>query len=166
MKNLLFILVILINMSACAQYETFEEMATDMGDHDVDLITNEKLREEMNGDSNMVILDARSEEEYRVSHIRGAIHVGYDDFDAEKVKHLPKNSKVVVYCSVGYRSGKIGEKLAENGFEQVYNLYGGIFGWVNEGYKIVDPDGEPTDKIHAYNESWGKWLKKGETVYR
>jgi 3-mercaptopyruvate sulfurtransferase SseA len=51
------------------------------------------------------------------------------------------------------------------GFENVYNLYGGIFQWINEGYELVNQDGKPTNKIHAYSKTWGIWLNKGEKVY-
>lgn len=45
----------------------------------------------------------------------------------------------------------------EAGYIQVYNLYGGIFEWVNEGHPVFNDQGE-TDKIHAYNKLWGMWL--------
>ena len=45
------------------------------------------------------------------------------------------------------------------------NLRGGIFDWVNMGYPVYDKEGNETQKIHAYDKSWGKWLIKGEKVY-
>ncbi|MBC2838116.1 rhodanese-like domain-containing protein [Robiginitalea sp. SC105] len=111
-----------------------------------------------------VFLDARSLEEFSVSHVPGAYWVGYDDFSLERVSSIPKDRPVVVYCSVGYRSEKVSEALLEAGFTRVSNLYGGIFEWVNQGGPLVDRDG-PTDRIHAFNKSWGRWLKRGEKVY-
>jgi rhodanese-related sulfurtransferase len=117
--------------------------------------------------SDYTIFDAREKEEYLVSHIEGAKYLGYDDFDASRLEGLPKDSKIVLYCSVGYRSEKIGEELNALGFTNVYNLYGSIFEWVNQGYNVVDSDGSETKKVHTYNRSWSKWLDetKAEKVW-
>jgi rhodanese-related sulfurtransferase len=113
-----------------------------------------------------VFLDAREPREFEVSHISGAIPVGYDHFDVRQLPDsLPKDQPVVVYCSVGYRSEKIAEKLKKAGFTKVSNLYGGIFEWVNQGHPVVDASGV-TQSVHAYDRSWGIWLKKGKKVYK
>ena len=91
--------------------------------------------------------------------------VGYDHFQEYKLKDIPKDQPIVVYCSVGYRSERIGEKLQEMGFTQVYNLYGGIFDWKNRGMEVENMEGEPTEKVHTYNKKWGQWLLRGEKVY-
>jgi len=112
-----------------------------------------------------ILLDARPAEEYDVSHIAGARRVGYGDFDLSRVKDLPKDTAIVVYCSVGYRSEKVTEKLLKAGFTNVRNLYGGIFEWVNTGHTVVDDSGKRTDRVHAYNKSWSRWMTKGVKVY-
>ena len=115
-----------------------------------------------------ILLDAREEKEYNVSHIKDALFVGYTDFKIqETLKKLPKdrNTKIVVYCSLGIRSEKIANKLIKEGYMNVYNLYGGIFEWKNAGFQVIDAFGNSTEKVHTFNESWGKWLKKGEKVY-
>ena len=104
------------------------------------------------------IFDAREEEEYLTSHIKGARYLGYKKFDEQKLAGVPKNAKVVVYCSVGYRSEKIGERLQKMGFTDVSNLYGSIFEWVNRGYPVVGQNGEPTRRIHTYNAKWSQWV--------
>jgi len=112
------------------------------------------------------LLDARERNEYEVSHLQGAKWVGYDDFDLERVDGLPKDTAIVVYCSVGYRSEKVVEQLLAAGFTNVQNLYGGIFEWANEEKPVVDTQGEPTEKVHAYDRVWGVWLNKGKKVYK
>lgn len=114
--------------------------------------------------SNALFLDARERVEYDVSHITGAHHVGYNQFDLNALEHLPRNTPVIVYCSVGYRSEKIAEKLLSNGFSNVYNLYGGIFEWVNQGRPVMCESGT-TDRVHAFDKTWGVWLAKGTRVY-
>lgn len=109
-------------------------------------------------------LDARELNEYTTSHIQNAIWIGYNTFDQNKLKNIPKQSKIIIYCSVGYRSEKISQKLQKLGYTSVYNMYGGIFEWVNQG-NIVYNTNSTTKKVHAYDKQWGIWLKKGEKVY-
>lgn len=113
----------------------------------------------------VIFLDAREEAEYKVSHLAAAVFVGYEKFKLENVSRLEKNSKIIVYCSVGYRSEKIAEKMKAAGFSNVSNLYGGIFEWVNQENPVVDTDGQETKNVHAYNKTWGVWLNKGNKVY-
>jgi rhodanese-related sulfurtransferase len=112
----------------------------------------------------LVLLDAREPKEFAVSHLKGALAVGYDHFDLDKLAAVDKKSRIVVYCSVGYRSEKIAEKLIAAGFKNVSNLYGGIFEWVNQGFPVYNTSGQ-THKVHAYDRTWGIWLHKGEKVY-
>lgn len=121
--------------------------------------------EELSKMENVVLLDARENAEFQVSHLVAAINIGYEDFTLDSVKNLDKSKAVVVYCSVGYRSEKIAEKLKSAGFTNVSNLYGGIFEWVNQGNKVVDTNEKETNNIHAYNKTWGIWLNKGKKVY-
>lgn len=114
---------------------------------------------------NVLLLDAREWSEYQVSHIENARYVGYDQFEMDRLKSVNKKQKIVVYCSVGYRSEKISEKLKQAGFMDVSNLYGGIFEWVNQENPVIDTTGNETKNIHAYNKTWGVWLNKGNKVY-
>lgn len=115
--------------------------------------------------SKVVLLDAREPNEYTVSHLPNAQSVGYNAFSLDAVKGVDKNATVVVYCSVGYRSERVAEKLIAAGFTDVHNLYGGIFEWCNQKNKVVDTEGQPTNKVHAYNKVWGIWLKHAQKVY-
>lgn len=109
----------------------------------------------------VTILDAREKSEFAVSHLPGAQHIGYDNFDPASVENLPKNGPIVLYCSVGYRSEKIGEKLQQLGFTNVKNLYGSIFAWANKGYPLENTEGK-TKQVHTYNEEWSQWVKNPE----
>jgi rhodanese-related sulfurtransferase len=115
----------------------------------------------------IVLLDARELEEYNVSHIKNAIFIGYKNFDKSKLKGIPKNKKIVVYCSIGYRSEKIGEQLQKLGYKNVYNLYGSLFAWVNRGYEVVDANNKITYTVHGYDATWAKWItnKRYKKVY-
>ena len=156
---------VLLFAYACGiQGQNFDEMVNRLIIKSVPLIQPGDLKEALNSDAAIVILDAREKEEYEVSHLKNAIWIGYKDFDLASI-NIPKDMQVVVYCSVGYRSEKIGEKLQDAGYKDVNNLYGGIFKWKNEGNDVYDKSKNPTNKVHAYSESWGKWLVNGEKVY-
>ncbi len=142
--------------------EEFHKFLDDMYHYTVPLIRVDQLKD---ADS-FVILDTREKREYDVSHIPGAIWVGFSDFTLDRIKNIPKNQPVVVYCSVGYRSERIGEKLLEAGFDHVYNLYGSIFEWANRGYPLVDNSGEQVNQVHAYDKYWGRWVTGCKKVYR
>jgi rSAM/selenodomain-associated transferase 1 len=49
--------------------------------------------------------------------------------------------------------------------ENVFNLYGGIFEWKNNNLPVLDTLENNTEKVHAFNKDWSKWLKKGRKVY-
>jgi rhodanese-related sulfurtransferase len=111
------------------------------------------------------VLDARSYQEFDVSHIQGATWVGYEEFDVARLAGIEKQAPLAVYCSVGYRSERLAETLRQYGYINVVNVYGGIFEWVNTGHPIVTGQATETDKVHAYSTFWGVWLKRGERVY-
>lgn len=114
-----------------------------------------------------IILDTREQKEFDVSHLNGAVCVGYEKFDAKKIKEKFKNlnDTIVVYCSVGIRSEIIGTKLKKMGYKNVYNLYGGIFEWKNKNEEVVDNDQKVTENVHAFSKEWSKYLLKGKIIY-
>ncbi len=142
---------------------SFEEMLEAKIKKSVPIIRPEVLASY--GLNRFFILDTRSAHEYDTSHLPGAIRVGYRDFDLGKLSDYPLDSCLLVYCSVGYRSEQVGEKLMEAGYSKVFNLYGGIFGWKNQGRVILNDSEFPTERVHTYSEKWGQWLKTGEKVF-
>lgn len=142
--------------------ENFHDMLDSMYKQSVPLIKAEKIAQ---SPDKYVILDTREPEEYAVSHLEGALAAGYDEFDKSIVDGIAKDQAILVYCSVGYRSERIGEQLKELGFQNVYNLYGGIFEWKNHGFTVVNAQNESTEQVHTYNQLWSGWLFKGEKIY-
>ncbi len=120
------------------------------------------------GDSQIILLDAREKKEFTTSHIKNALFVGYEKFNLKKtIQKLPKekDTKIVVYCSLGIRSEDIAEKLKKAGYTNVLNLYGGIFEWKNNGNNVFNSEEKETEKVHVFSEEWSKWLLKGEKIY-
>ncbi len=164
MRKLLLLLMLFSWFKPNAQTNSraYKMMLEGMYKHTVPTISCKELKKQQ---PQVVVLDTRAKREYDVSHLPEARWVGYEEFDLKKVENLPKNTPIVVYCTVGVRSERIGEKLKAAGFQNVRNLYGSIFEWVNQGNPIVDTQGKPTQKVHAYSRTWGIWLNKGEKVY-
>jgi len=156
-----FLFLIASTFVSCGQ-KTFDEKMQSLYKGTVPLIKSIDLKKKI---GNIILLDTRAPEEYHVSHIPGAQMVDYNSFEVSDVKNVPKDAEVIVYCSVGYRSERVGEKLRSAGYQDVKNLYGGIFDWKNQGFQVVGPNNQPTDSVHTYNKSWGKWLYKGIKVY-
>lgn len=105
-----------------------------------------------------VLLDSRELAEFEISHLPNAKWVGHSDFSMLRVSHIPKNVKVVVYCSIGVRSENIADKLMAAGFSNVWNLYGGIFTWANEYKVLVKQNQKSTLAVHGYNQKWARLL--------
>lgn len=106
----------------------------------------------------VVILDARELEEYEISHIPGAIHIGFQDINTSILKGVPRDASIVVYCSMGYRSEIIGETLKSMGYPDVKNLFGSIFEWVNRKHPLKNSADHQTNVLHAYSKNWSKWI--------
>jgi rhodanese-related sulfurtransferase len=156
----LFLLLTLWSCRGQVRDAAYKTMLKSLLSHTVRELSVEEAKKQ----SKAVFLDAREPNEYKVSHIPGSYPVGYDHFNLHQLPPFPKDTPIIVYCSVGYRSEKISEQLLQAGYSNVANLYGGIFEWVNQNQPVVNQQG-PTQQVHAFNRSWGVWLKKGEKVY-
>lgn len=130
----------------------------------VPTVTPAALAAELRRPGQPLLLDSRTPAEFKVSHLRGARFVHFDSIGTEKFEGIDRNRPVMVYCSVGYRSERLGERLQALGFKQVRNLYGGLFQWVNEGYPVQNAQG-PTTNVHPYSALWSPWLRQGRQVY-
>lgn len=105
-----------------------------------------------------VLLDVRTPAEYEVSHLEGARQVD-PKADAESAaRGIAKDAPIVTYCSVGYRSGEMAERLQAAGYTRVQNLEGSIFQWANERRPLVRGEGERVTQVHAYGAVWGRLL--------
>jgi rhodanese-related sulfurtransferase len=103
-----------------------------------------------------LVLDARSEVEYAFSHLQSSVHIDPVMPDLELLT-VSRDTPIVVYCSIGYRSAKVAQQLQQVGFFHVFNLSGGIFQWANEERPIFR-DEHQTQVVHPYNAMWGKLL--------
>lgn len=86
----------------------------------------------MEEESDYIILDVRTPEEFDDKHIPGAVNVPNETIDAEEIPELPdKEQLVFVYCRSGNRSKQASAKLAALGYTNIVE-FGGINDWPGE----------------------------------
>jgi rhodanese-related sulfurtransferase len=105
-----------------------------------------------------VLFDVRTPEEWDVSHLPGARRVDPSASAENVAAGLSKETPIVTYCAVGYRSGEMANRLSAAGFTNVRNLEGSIFQWANEDRPLVRGE-ERVSQVHPYNTFWGRLLK-------
>jgi rhodanese-related sulfurtransferase len=110
-----------------------------------------------------IFIDARTAAERAVSQIAGSISPA--EFE-EKLKSAPaaKAADVVVYCTIGYRSGLLVSALTARGI-RARNLRGGVLAWIAQGGPVFDAAGKPSQRVHVYAKPWALVPAGFEAVY-
>ncbi|MDD2898734.1 MAG: rhodanese-like domain-containing protein [Desulfuromonadaceae bacterium] len=81
------------------------------------------------------LLDVRTPQEYSQGKLAGSVLIPIGEFE-RRVREVPKNRTIVVYCAVGSRSKPVASFLAQRGYKDVYNVTDGIVGWYRNGFPI------------------------------
>jgi len=117
--------VVFILMSSCTIGQT---------KNDIELAEFEKKM----ASEKYLLVDVRTAEEFSEGHIKGAINIDYlaENFSIE-IQELELESPVLLYCRSGNRSSKAMKIMNELGFKEVYNLEGGIKGWISENNPVI-----------------------------
>lgn len=113
-------------------------------------------------DTDTLLIDVREPEEYAISHISGAQNIS--DAAAIVGLALQTQKNIVVYCSIGYRSAVMAQKLKKRGIHNVTNLQGSIFAWANADLPLVNKAGS-TLAVHPYDDYWGQLLDKTTSTH-
>ncbi len=95
-----------------------------------------------------VIVDARESYERDISYIPDSI--SKSEFTRNRSTY--KKSKILFYCTIGYRSGMLATSLKNDGFE-AYNLKGGILLWIHSGRGLINKSGV-IKSVHVYGKKW------------
>ena len=87
---------------------------------------------------NAIILDVREMKEYSSGHIVNSVHIPLSNLKT-RISELDKykNQKIIVSCRSGNRSSQACASLKKEGFEEVFNLSGGIMAWENASLPLV-----------------------------
>jgi len=104
-----------------------------MNYNDVDTTTFKKMQEERS----YVLLDVRTPEEFSSGHLKGAANYNfYNESFEDEINGLDKRKKYLIYCKSGGRSRQAMFLMKDLGFEEVYNLAGGITSWNEQGFDV------------------------------
>ena len=86
----------------------------------------------MEEETDYIILDVRTPEEYEEKHITGAVNLPNETIGTEEIAQLPdKEQLILVYCRSGNRSKQASKKLADLGYTNIIE-FGGIKDWTGE----------------------------------
>ncbi|MBP3678560.1 MAG: rhodanese-like domain-containing protein [Agathobacter sp.] len=95
-------------------------------------ISMEEAVSMMDTETNYIILDVRTPEEFAEKHITNAINVPNEVIGTAEIMELPdKDQLILVYCRSGNRSKQASEKLVALGYTNIYE-FGGINDWTGE----------------------------------
>jgi rhodanese-related sulfurtransferase len=96
-------------------------------------ITVKNVRTMQEAGTPVVLLDVRDQAEVNLGMIPGAVHISRGTLEGKIERAVPRDAKLVLYCSSGNRSLLAGDMLREMGYSDVSSLAGGIRAWVEQG---------------------------------
>ncbi|NLD91856.1 MAG: rhodanese-like domain-containing protein [Fibrobacter sp.] len=103
----------------------------------ITLVSVQSVRDLLD-ESELLILDVRSMEEYAVGHLKKSKNIPVQSLSLKIASLLDwKDKKVLVYCHSGGRSMAASQMLKKSGFTKIYNMTGGVSAWVGMGNKLV-----------------------------
>jgi rhodanese-related sulfurtransferase len=106
-----------------------------------------------------VFVDVREDREIQVSMIKNAI--SKNQF-LENIE-IYRKENIIVYCTIGYRSGLFAKELKRLGFN-AYNLIGGVLIWSHMGYDFFN-NREKTKNVHVYAKDWDFLHSDYQSIY-
>lgn len=125
-----------ILMSSCAPAQT-ETPPPETPARIIENVTPQEaftLIQENQTNPDFAIIDVRTPEEFAEGHIENAVIIDYySDTFRDDINQLDKSKMYLIYCHSGNRSGKARDIMAGLGFQEVYNMLGGIIQWNAEG---------------------------------
>tara|TARA_Y100001970_G_scaffold181652_1_gene221072 strand:+ start:280 stop:606 length:327 start_codon:yes stop_codon:yes gene_type:complete len=93
--------------------------------------TPEEIKDILESDEKVVILDVREDWEYEICHLDNSLHIPMLQVE-DKVETLNKDDTHIMVCHHGIRSRMIGKYLESVGFKNILNLSSGLEGWATD----------------------------------
>lgn len=121
MKKIVLLILISMFITGCGS-------DSEMSNNSINTISVDEVKslvDSFNDQDNLVIIDVRTNEEYKEGHIKNSINIPVDNI--EKINYR-KDTKIVLYCRSGNRSNQAALKLKNLGYENIYDM-GGINYW-------------------------------------
>lgn len=124
MKKIILIISLVFLLAGCT--------APDQKGNNFRQISMEEAASIMEEENDYIILDVRTESEFRERHIPNAINIPNEEIGTEEIESLPdKEQLILVYCRSGNRSKQASAKLVELGYSNIVEI-GGINDWTGE----------------------------------
>ncbi len=93
-----------------------------------DKILPKELKNKLDKNEDLFLLDVRNPNEYAIAKIKNSILIPLNELK-NKIKEIPNNKEIIIYCHHGPRSQEAVKILKENNFTSVKSLVGGIDVW-------------------------------------
>ncbi len=125
-----------INMKPSKNNQTANESSTKST---IPVITASELKEKIDNQENIYILDVQGEEYYLTKHIPSSMNIPYEQIEA-RIKEIPNNKEIITTCtnnSSCQTSTKAAELLSSKGLKNVKDFKDGIAGWEEQNYPII-----------------------------
>jgi rhodanese-related sulfurtransferase len=129
-----------INFTEIGQVELPEGKISNNNITEISIEKANSLISSFQRNDDLMILDVRTESEYRGGCIEGAVNIDFESWDFKNMlKLLDKEKTWLVYCKSGYRSKQAVNTMSEMGFVKIYHMKDGIDGWKAQRLKVNDP---------------------------
>jgi rhodanese-related sulfurtransferase len=114
-------------------------------------ISSEEFEKGINTEG-VQLLDVRTAAEYNSGHIKNALQADWTNKDQfkDRTSYIDKDKPVYVYCLSGGRSSAAAEWMRNNGYQQVYNLTGGINAWKKDDKPVEGSSNEKQMTMEEY----------------
>ena len=101
--------------------------------------TVDEVKKKLDGREKFVLVDVREESEFTKDHIPGALHLGKGVIERDIEDRVPDlNTPLILYCGGGFRSALAADNLRKMGYTNVLSMDGGIRGWREKNYPLID----------------------------
>ena len=122
MKKLIICLIALLLITGCGKSEEAKE-SEDGSKASVQSITCAKMKNMLENEKDVVLIDVRTKAEYDEQHLSKAINIPNETIkDIKNHEEITKDTIIIVYCRSGARSSNSASELVKMGYKNVYNL--------------------------------------------
>lgn len=119
-------------------FASFTSQAEEVISKNVDIHAFSALMAQHADNTNVQIIDVRTQAEFQSGHLADAQLIDfYDKGFVEKLDKLDKEKTYLLYCRTGNRSGKALRFMKKLGFKAAYNMQGGMRAWSKADYPVV-----------------------------
>jgi rhodanese-related sulfurtransferase len=99
-------------------------------------ITSVDAKALLEKNKNVFLLDVRTPQEFQQASLKGAVLIPINELE-RRIKEIPRNRPILIYCAVGARSRPVADFLVQQGYKEIYHMADGIVGWYRNGFPIV-----------------------------